>query len=87
MASSSKNINMPVLFAISIGAAVSLVVAVMFALAWYEYEDRVVINDHVLSAPMHTDDHNKTRAEQEANLGDIEKAMLQVATSQGDSAQ
>ena len=85
MASSSKTINMPLMFAVSIGASVSLVATVMFSLAWYEYERRVVLHDQVLVAPTHGEDYDKALAEQEAKLGDIDKAMHQVAVenSQG----
>ena len=66
MASSSKNINMPLIFALSIGAAVSLVATVMFALAWYEYEQRVVLNEQVLSLPMHDELYDQEVAAQNA---------------------
>lgn len=79
MASSSKSINMPLMFAISVGASVSLVAITMFGLAWYEYESRVVLNEQVLSKPTHDDVYNKALEEQNQNLGDIEKAMADVA--------
>lgn len=84
MASSSKSINMPLMFSISIGASVSLVAITMFGLAWYEYEARATLRDQVLVKPTHDDSYNKTLAEQEANLGEIESAMQQVAAEQAD---
>lgn len=80
MASSSKNINMPIMFAISIGATVSLVATVMFGLAWYEYEARKVLTDQVLTGPTHDDAYDKAKAEQLANLGDIDAAILSIAS-------
>lgn len=87
MASSSKQINMPLMFAISIGATVSLVAITMFGLAWYEYESRVVLREQVLEkdgmpAPTHSDAYERIRAEQEANLGDIDAAILSIASDQ-----
>ena len=82
MASSSKTINMPLMFAISIGATVSLVAITMFGLAWYEYESKVVLREQVLETPTHDDAYNRARAEQEANLGDIDAAILAVAAEQ-----
>lgn len=82
MASSSKTINMPLIFAISIGAAVSLVAITMFGLAWYEYESRVVINEQVLVLPTHDDTYDRILAEQEENLGDIDAAILAIAAEQ-----
>lgn len=79
MASSSKTINMPLIFAISIGATVSLVAITMFALAWYEYEARVVLREQVLEGPTHDDAYDRARAEQESNLGDIDAAILSIA--------
>ena len=79
MASSSKTINMPLMFAISIGAAVSLVAITMFGLAWYEYEAKVVLREQVIDKPMHDASYERVLAEQEANLGDIEAAILSVA--------
>lgn len=87
MASSSKNINMPLIFAISIGSAVSLVAIVMFGLAWYEYEARVVLNDQVLVKPTHDAEYDKALAEQLENLGDIDKAMHEIAEAQGHHAE
>lgn len=86
MASSSKTINMPLTFAISIGASVALVAITMFALAWYQYEKRVVLHDQVIVAPTHDEAYNKRLAEQEAQLGEIEKAMHEVAAQQGGHA-
>ncbi|MEM6256965.1 MAG: hypothetical protein AAGB26_14215 [Planctomycetota bacterium] len=82
MASSSKTINMPLIFVISIGATVSLVAITMFGLAWYEYESRVVLREQVIDGPTHDDAYERRRAEQEANLGDIESAILSVAAEQ-----
>jgi hypothetical protein len=79
MASSSKQINMPLIFAISIGSAVSLVAITMFGLAWYEYEAKVVLREQVLVGPTHDDAYDRVHAEQEANLGDIDAAILSVA--------
>lgn len=86
MASSSKQINMPLIFAISIGATVSLLATTMFGLAWYEYESRVVLNEQVLQGPTHDDAYDRVRAEQEANLGDIDAAILWVAAEQAKDA-
>ena len=82
MASSSQAINMPLIFAISIGATVSLVAITMFGLAWYEYEARVVLREQVLEGPTHGDAYDRARAEQEANLGDIDAAILSIATDE-----
>jgi len=84
MASSSKNINMPLIFAISIGASVSLVAISMFGLAWYEYEAKVVLREQVLEedgmpAPMHDAAYERARSAQMENLGDIDAAILSVA--------
>ena len=87
MASSSKTINMPLIFAISIGATVSLVAITMFGLAWYEYEARRTLTNQVLledgkAAPTHGDAYLRVREEQEANLGDIDAAILSVAAGE-----
>lgn len=87
MASSSKTINMPLLFAISIGASVALVATTMFALAWYKYEAKVVLRDQVLEGPTHDDHYDKALAEQQANLGDIDQAMKAVAAEHGPADQ
>ena len=79
MASSSKNINMPLIFAISIGAAVSLLAVTMFGLAWYQYEARRTLTDQVLVGPTHTDAYDRAHQEQLDNLGDIDTAILSVA--------
>lgn len=79
MASSSKTINMPLIFAVSIGATVSLVATTMFGLAWYAYESRVTLREQVLVKPTHDEQYNTRLSEQEANLGEIEKAMHQIA--------
>lgn len=79
MASSSKNINMPIMFAISIGATVSLLATTMFGLAWYEYEARRVLNDQVLTGPTHDETYEARKAEQLANLGDIDAAIIAIA--------
>ncbi len=82
MASSSKTINMPLMFAISIGATVSLVAITMFGLAWYEYESRIVLNEQVLSGPTHDDAYEAAKAEQIENLGDIDAAIIAVAAGE-----
>ena len=83
MASSSKSINMPLIFAVSIGAAVSLVAIVMFALAWYEYEARVVLNDQVIDAPTHDALYEQRAAEQRANLEGIESSVQHIVSENG----
>lgn len=55
MASSSKNISMPLVFAISVGSVFAMVACTLFGMAWYEYEDRKVINSRVEAAPMHNE--------------------------------
>lgn len=55
MASSSKNISMPLVFAISVGSVFAMVAITVFGMAWYEYEDRKVINARVEAAPMHNE--------------------------------
>jgi hypothetical protein len=82
MASNSKTINMPLMFAISIGATVSLIAISMFGLAWYEYEARVVLREQVLEGPTYNDAYLRIRDEQEANLGDIDAAILSIAAEQ-----
>lgn len=79
MASSSKNINMPVMFAISIGAAVSLLATTMFGLAWYEYEAKRILSQQVLVGPTHSETYEQAKQEQLNNLGDIDAAILSVA--------
>jgi queuine/archaeosine tRNA-ribosyltransferase len=79
MASNSTTINMPVMFAISIGATVSLLATTMFGLAWYEYEAKKTLNQQVLVGPTHTDSYDRAKAEQMENLGDIDAAILSVA--------
>lgn len=87
MASSSKTINMPLIFAICIGATVSLVAITMFGLAWYEYEARIVLREQVLmqdgkTAPTHDEAYEAIKAEQLTNLGDIDAAIIAVAAEQ-----
>lgn len=79
MASSSKTINMPLMFAISIGSTVSLLAVTMFGLAWYEYEAKVVLREQVIDTPTHDAGYERHLAEQEANLSGIDKAMAEVA--------
>ncbi len=86
MASSSKSINMPLMFAISIGATVSLIATVMFALAWYQYEARVVLRDQVINTPMHDQAYDRELQAQLANLSKIEEAMDAVAAEQAGPA-
>lgn len=83
MASSSKTINMPLIFAVSIGATVSLIAIVMFGLAWYEYEYRLVLKDQVLSLPTHDDQYDQRLAEQEAHLEGIDQAIVEIAKEHG----
>ena len=84
MASSSKQINMPLMFAVSIGATVALLATTMFGLAWYQYESRVVLNEQVLvdedglPAPTHDQAYERELAKQEANLGDIDVAITSI---------
>ena len=68
---------------LSIGATVSLVAIVMFGLAWYEYEARVVLEDQVLTGPTHNRVYGQMLDQQQANLGEIDKAMHQVAAENG----
>ena len=82
MASSSKSINMPLMFAISVGASVSLVAITMFGLAWYQYESRVVLQDQVLDTPTHDDAYNRELEAQQANLAGIDEAIRAVADEQ-----
>ena len=79
MASSSKTINMPLMFAIAIGATVSLLATTMFGLAWYEYESKVVLKEQVLTGPTHDNTYDRVKQEQVENLGDIDAAILSVA--------
>ena len=55
MASSSKQISMPLVFAISVGSVFAMVAATVFGMAWYSYEDRKVVNARVSDAPMHNE--------------------------------
>lgn len=55
MASSSKNISMPLVFAISVGSVFAMVAITVFGMAWYSYEDRKVVNARVTDAPMHNE--------------------------------
>lgn len=68
MASSSKNISMPLVFAISVGSIFALVASVVFGLAWYEYEARVAIREQVLETPSHPAEYEAALEAQEANL-------------------
>ncbi|MGB0766928.1 MAG: hypothetical protein ACPGYV_04395 [Phycisphaeraceae bacterium] len=70
---------MPLIFAISVGATVSLVAITMFGLAWYQYEARVVLNEQVLEGPTHDDAYDRRLEAQLKNLGDIESAITAVA--------
>lgn len=67
MASSSKNISMPLVFAISIGSVFAMVASTVFAMAWYAYEDNKAVSANVKAAPMHS-------AEYEAKYGEGEDA-------------
>ena len=82
MASSSKSINMPLMFAVSIGATVSLVAIVIFALAWFEYEQRVVLKDQVLTGPTHDVEYDKHLAQQQANLAGLDEAKNKIVAEQ-----
>lgn len=82
MASSSKSLNMPLIFVVSIGASVSLIAITMFGLAWYQYESRVVLHDQVLVKPTHDGTYERALAQEQDKLGDIEKAMHQFAAEQ-----
>ena len=53
MASSSKDIKMPLVFAISIGSVFALVASVVFGIAWYAYQDKVTLREQVLTEPTH----------------------------------
>lgn len=79
MASSSKTINMPLMFAITIGSTVSLLAITMFGLAWYEFESKTVIREQVLEKPTHDKDYDQALADQQANLAGIDEAIKQVA--------
>ncbi|MEO0476088.1 MAG: hypothetical protein AAF085_09005 [Planctomycetota bacterium] len=73
---------MPLIFAISIGATVSLVAITMFGLAWYEYEAKVVLREQVLEGPTHDSSYDRARAAEDENLGDIDAAILSIAADQ-----
>lgn len=82
MASSSKSINMPLIFAITVGATVSLVAVTMFGLAWYQYESRVVLTDQVLTGPTHDEGYDKHLRQQEAHLGELDTAVASVVAEE-----
>lgn len=63
MASSSKQISMPLVFAISVGSVFAMVAITLFAMAWYAYESKKIVNANVAATPMHS-------AEFEAVYGD-----------------
>lgn len=65
MASSSKNISMPLVFAISVGSVFAMVASTLFAMAWYAYESKKVVNANIAATPMHSADY-------EAAYGDHE---------------
>ncbi|XAM01345.1 hypothetical protein OT109_08110 [Phycisphaeraceae bacterium D3-23] len=67
MASSSKNISMPLVFAISIGSVFAMVACTLFAMAWYSYENKKIVTANVNAAPMHS-------AEFEAKYGEGDDA-------------
>lgn len=46
---------MPLVFAISVGSVFAMVACTVFGMAWYEYEDRKVVNSRVNHAPMHSE--------------------------------
>ena len=54
MASSSKNISMPLVFAISVGSVFAMIASTVFGMAWYAFENRKVINARVDTSPMHS---------------------------------
>lgn len=86
MASSSKSINMPLMFAVSIGASVSLVAITMFALAWYQYESRVVLTDQVIETPTHDPAYDAALEAQKKNLVKVDEAIAAIAAEQGHGA-
>jgi len=86
MASSSKNINMPLVFAIAIGSVVALIVSVMFGLAWYEYENRVVLQDNVIDSPTHDDIFDARMAEQRSHLQGIDEVIEHMAMEHAPAA-
>jgi len=68
MASSSKNISMPLVFAVSIGAVFAMVAITVFAMGWLEFESRKVTAQRLEGAPTHTPAYEKAYNEQEASL-------------------
>ncbi|MEM9415725.1 MAG: hypothetical protein AAGA29_09650 [Planctomycetota bacterium] len=73
MASSSKQISMPLVFAISIGSVFAMIAITVFAMAWYAYENNKVVSANVNAAPVHSAEYEAIYgegedAEQNANL-------------------
>ena len=68
MASSSKQIKMPLVFAISVGSVFALVASVVFGIAWYVYQDQVTLREQVLSEPTHPADYEALMQSQRGHL-------------------
>ncbi|MEM1356372.1 MAG: hypothetical protein AAGC44_03880 [Planctomycetota bacterium] len=89
MASSSKNIKMPLVFAISVGGLFALVASVVFGIAWYAYQDKVTLRKQVLSEPTHPADYLRYEQEQlntleENGLGDaMQDVVADYAEEEG----
>ncbi|MFI4859477.1 MAG: hypothetical protein ACIAXF_02225 [Phycisphaerales bacterium JB063] len=83
MASSSKNISMPLVFAISIGSVFAMIACTVFAMAWYSYENKKIVTANVDAAPMHSPEYQAKYgegddAEQMMNLQRFGRADVQV---------
>lgn len=68
MASSSKQIKMPLVFAISVGSVFALVASVVFGIAWYAYQDHVTLREQVLSEPTHPIDYQSRQQQMQEDL-------------------
>lgn len=76
MASSSKNINMPLVFAVAVGSIFALIASVVFGLAWYEYEQRVALREQVLSEPTHTAEFDAVIQQQTGDLHRTDQTQI-----------
>ena len=75
MASSSKYINMPVLFACGIGSVILLVASFVTAMAWNGQMRQNIRAEKFESAPQGTVHNNAVMAEQTPAIEDVQAAF------------
>jgi len=86
MASSSKNISMPLVFAISAGSVFAMVAITVFGMAWYSYEDRKVVNERINDAPMHNEAYEAAYGEGEdsAQMLNLQRTGTHTSQAEGE---